>query len=201
VKSETDDVVDQLELQIAALAEQVSRLRRQRPMESVADYALHTADGEEVRLSALFGKYEEMILVHNMGTECSYCTMWADGFNGLLPHLEDRAAFVVVSPDEPSVQKRFAGERGWRFRMVSAAGTSLFADLGFDTAGGLMPGVSTLERRGGEMKRRSRAEFGPGDRFCAVWHLLDLLPRGRNGWEPRLDYRATTQAHHCSRGA
>jgi predicted dithiol-disulfide oxidoreductase (DUF899 family) len=199
MKSETDDVIDQLELQIAALSEQVGRLRRQRPMESVDDYLLHTADGEEVRLSALFGQHEEMILVHNMGVTCSYCTMWSDAFNGLLPHLQDRAAFVVVSPDEPAVQKRFAGERGWLFSMVSAAGSSLFKDLGFEVADGYMPGVSTLERRGSEIKRGARAEFGPGDRFCAVWHLFDLLPKGRNGWEPRQDYqKAKSRSHFCS---
>ena len=40
-----------------------------------------------------------------MGRGCSYCTLWADGFNGLRHHFEDRAAFVVVSPDTPEQQK------------------------------------------------------------------------------------------------
>jgi hypothetical protein len=33
-----------------------------------------------------------------------------------------------------------------------------------------------------------RAEFGPGDDFCAVWHFFDLLPEGVDGWEPRFAY-------------
>ena len=65
------------------------------------------------------------------GRGCVYCTMWADGFNGVVPHLEDRAAFVVVSPDEPHVQAEFAASRGWRFRMV-AARSDFTGDMGYE---------------------------------------------------------------------
>jgi predicted dithiol-disulfide oxidoreductase (DUF899 family) len=61
-----------------------------------------------VQLSDLFGEHEDLIVIHNMGVSCPYCTLWADGFNGLIRHLEDRAAFVMVSPDPPDIQKEFA---------------------------------------------------------------------------------------------
>jgi peroxiredoxin len=38
---------------------------------------------------------------------------------GIYNHLADRAAVVVVSPDPPEVQQRFAQSRGWKFPMVS----------------------------------------------------------------------------------
>jgi len=41
----------------------------------------------------------------------SLAVMWADGLTGLLHHIENRAAFVVISPDRPDVQKEFASSR------------------------------------------------------------------------------------------
>ncbi|HJT09252.1 MAG TPA: DUF899 family protein, partial [Candidatus Nitrosotalea sp.] len=58
--------------------------------EQVNDYELLDSENRKVNLSKLFGKKKDLIIVHNMGKTCPYCTMWADGFNGLLPHLEDR---------------------------------------------------------------------------------------------------------------
>lgn len=76
--------------------------------EQVNDYELLDSENQKVKLSKLFGKKNDLIIIHNMSKTCPYCTMWADGFNGLLPHLEDRATFVVSSPDEPAIQKEFA---------------------------------------------------------------------------------------------
>ena len=42
-----------------------------------------------------------------------------------------------------------------------------------------MPGVSAFSKDGdGRIFRVGRAEFGPGDNFCAIWHFFELLPRG-----------------------
>ena len=58
---------------------------------------------------------------------------------------------------------------------------------------GLMPGVSVFRKEtDGTIYRVSRAEFGPGDNFCAVWHFFDLLPEGIDGWEPKLSYELVT---------
>lgn len=185
-RSSLDAEIDALEARIGELQQRSAELRAARPREPVADFELVASSGEGVRLSDLFGDKADLFLVHNMGAACSYCSLWADGFAGLLPHLERRAAFVLVSPDPPERQRKIAAERSWRFRMASAQGTSLFEDLGFvDGDGNPMPGVSTLHRGAdGSIERVQRAEFGPGDQFCAAWHLLDLLDGGRRGWEP-----------------
>jgi hypothetical protein len=40
-----------------------------------------------------------------------------------------------------------------------------------------MPGVSTFARTSdGTIRRHAAAASGPGDRFCAVWSFIDLLP-------------------------
>jgi predicted dithiol-disulfide oxidoreductase (DUF899 family) len=186
-----DDEIDGLESQIRALSEQVADLRRRRNRERVADYVLRDAEGERP-LSTLFGRQARLILIHNMGRSCAFCTMWADGFTGLLPHLLSRAAFVLTSPDPPEVLRDFSRSRGWTFPVVSTTGSSFADDLGFlDPLEGLMPGVSAFEKNpDGTIDRVGRAEFCPGDNFCAVWHVFGLLPEGVDGWEPRLSYEA-----------
>ena len=190
MKTEIDRQVDELECQLQEIKRRLADLRQQRPPEEIGDYTLRDAGEREVMLSSLFGDHGELILVHNMGRACSYCTMWADGFTGLLPHLMSRAAFVVTSPDEPVAQEEFRRARGWNFPLYSTRGTSFAADMGFDGGEeGLMPGVSVFSKdEAGRIFRVGRAEFGPGDNFCAVWHFFELLPRGADGWEPRLSY-------------
>jgi predicted dithiol-disulfide oxidoreductase (DUF899 family) len=190
MKTETDRQIDELEYQLQDLKRKLAELYRQRPSEEIKNYRLLDSEGRGASLSSLFGDQNRLILVHNMGHNCSYCTMWADGFNGLLPYLNSRAAFALTSRDKPEVQKEFVQSRGWNFPVYSTAGTSLTADMGFDDEKeGLMPGVSVFTKEtNGKIYRVSRAEFGPGDNFCAVWHFFDLLPEGIDGWEPELSY-------------
>ena len=155
--------------------------------EEVADYALQTSNGP-VKLSELFGSKKDLFVIHNMGRSCIYCTMWADGYNGVYDHLADRAAFVISSPDAPDVQKAFAESRGWRFPMVSHMGTTFAADMGFHRNGRWRPGVSVFRNTGAGIVRLSEAGFEPGDDFCPTWHLFDLLPEGRAGWKPKQYY-------------
>jgi len=156
--------------------------------EIVTNYTFATADGTTT-LADLFGAKDDLILIHNMGTSCPNCTLWADGFNGIYDHLVNRAAFVVSSPDAPDVQKRFAAGRGWRFPMVSHQGTDFAANMGYRSErGGWLPGVSVFRRDKDRILRVSDTRFEPGDGFCSIWHLLDLLPDGAAGWSPRFTY-------------
>lgn len=194
MKTEIDKEIDDLDYQLQDIKAKLAERRRQRPREEVSDYQLLDSEGQEASLSSLFGDRSRLILVHNMGRSCAYCTMWADGFTGLLPHLESRAAFVLTSPDKPETQQEFAQSRGWNFPFYSTRGTSFVADMGFeDEKEGLMPGVSVFTKEtDGKIYRVSRAEFGPGDDFCAVWHFFDLLPEGIDGWEAKFSYELLT---------
>jgi predicted dithiol-disulfide oxidoreductase (DUF899 family) len=174
--------------QIAGLREKMRALQAEIEPQPVEDYELATPQGP-VRLSELFGGKDDLIVIHNMGASCPYCTLWADGFNGLYDHLADRAAFAVSSPDAPADQTRFAESRGWRFPMVSHQGTSFAADLGYRSeAGGWLPGVSVFRREDGRVLRVADTGFSPGDDFCTLWHLLDLFPDGAGGWSPKVRY-------------
>src|SRR5258708_30389314 len=77
--------------------EKLAALKRRLPPLEVKDYLLAGPDGR-VHLSELFRGKKDLVVVHNMGRSRRYCTMWADGFNGLRHHLAGRAGFALVSP-------------------------------------------------------------------------------------------------------
>ena len=166
-------------------------LRKALAPQQIDNYVLHDWSGNEVKLSELFGEKSDLIVVHNMGRHCTYCTLWADGFNGLHHHLSNRAAFVVVSPDAPEVQKAFATGRGWKFRMLSGHESDFIRDMGFidKEDDSYWPGVSTFRRLpDGTIQRVGADVFGPGDPYNSVWHFFDLLDGGTKGWQPQYSY-------------
>jgi predicted dithiol-disulfide oxidoreductase (DUF899 family) len=174
--------------QIAAVRAEMRKVAAAIEPQEVLDYPLQTSDGE-TRLSELFGGTPDLFVIHSMGTSCPYCTLWADGYNGIYPHLANRAGFVVTSPDPPQVQKAFAAGRGWRFPMASHLGSSFAQDMGYRSASGRwMPGISVFRRDGARILRVSDSGCGPGDDFCALWHFFDLLPEGAGEWRPRFGY-------------
>ena len=173
--------------QIADLRKKMREVQSEIKPEEVKDYVFAGTTGKR-RLSELFGGHDTLLVIHNMGAGCSYCTLWADGFNGVYDHLRDRAAFIVISPDAPEKQQAFAKSRGWRFPMLSNEGTSFASDMGYSRDGRVMPGVSVFKRDGDKILRVSDTSFSPGDDFCAVWHLFNLIPEGVAGWKPKYKY-------------
>jgi predicted dithiol-disulfide oxidoreductase (DUF899 family) len=168
--------------QIAAIRDKMRETLATVEPQEVANYEFTNLAGP-VRLAELFGGHEDLILIHNMGVSCPHCTLWADGYNGIHPHVVTRAGFAVSSPDRPPVQNKFAESRGWKFPMVSHAGSTFAADMGYVSAkGGWMPGVSVFRREADRILRVSDTGFSPGDDFCSLWHFFDLLPGGVGDW-------------------
>jgi peroxiredoxin len=116
-----NDKIQQLEKEIFDLIARLQALRKANTKKPVPNYRFKTLDGE-VTLLELFGERDKLMLIHNMGQGCRYCTLWADGFNGFVPHLESAMSLVLVSKDNPELQRTFANARGWRFRLASHGG-------------------------------------------------------------------------------
>jgi predicted dithiol-disulfide oxidoreductase (DUF899 family) len=177
-----------LEEELCELEAKVVRQRSDVKGQSVAEYLFADWDGRSTSLAQLFGDRDNLIVIHNMGAGCSYCTMWADGLNGLLPYLEKASAVAMVNHDDIEKQKEVSRDRGWKFRMLDASRNSFFADMGFRDKdnNGLLPGTSTFTRdRNGTVRRQAMAYFGPGDKFCPVFSFLDLLPSEiKDAFEP-----------------
>ena len=190
VLEETEKEIERLTKEFDAARNKLLEAKRARAPELVEDYILQGSGGEDVRLSQLFGQKNEMILVHNMGKRCRYCTLWADGLSGFVKHLENKAAFVVTSPDDPETQSKFARDRGWNFRMYSTERSSFTRDMGFlKEEKSYWPGVSFFRKDAdGKIYRTAKDIFWPGDLYCSVFHLFDLLPSGQMDWEPEYHY-------------
>ncbi|WP_417900307.1 DUF899 family protein [Bacillus haimaensis] len=177
--------IQKLELEIMEKKKQLAELRKGNKGEPVENYTFATSHNKPVTLLELFGDKEELLVVHNMGKSCSYCTMWADGFNGVYHHIIKKASFVVSSPDNTADQENFAAERNWIFPMVSTKENSFKEDMGFVLEGMNYPGVSVFTRNEkGKIFHHAKTFFGPGDDFCSVWSFFDLLPSGYEEYRP-----------------
>jgi predicted dithiol-disulfide oxidoreductase (DUF899 family) len=179
--------VAKLEAEIEVKKNELTELRRAMPKLRVANMTLKDEAGNPFTLREMFGQYKDLIVIHNMGQACSYCTLWADGLNGLVPHILSRSALVLVSPDEPEFMRAFAESRGWRYKLASSFGTDFAKMMEFDDDGkGTWPGFSTLRLNDDDtIDRLSYAHFGPGDDYCGIWFMLPLLQDGIAGYSPK----------------
>jgi len=186
-KVDPQSEIEKTEQEIATLVAKLETLRKDSVPQPVKNYEFKTLTGK-VSLLELFGDKDILFVVHNMGQGCRYCTLWADGINGFLPHLEDKFSLVLVSKDDPETQRRFALSRGWRFRMASHGGKDYIIDQSVRPGEKNMPGLSVYTRKGEEIYRKNASAFGPGDLFCSHWHLLSLAGVGLEDWTAQYNY-------------
>jgi len=154
----------------------------------VVDCTFTSASGP-LKLSEAFGDKTDLILIHNMGKCCSYCTMWADGINGLRIHLMDRAALLLISPDSVEELEEFATGRGWELPRASCDGAGYIEAFERSDTHHPNPGFSTLHKDAdGNIHRIAFESFGEHDNFCPVWPMIDRLKNGVNGWQAKFSY-------------
>lgn len=178
---------EKLEFEIYEKAQKLAALRRADADHPVPDYRFSTLDGE-VALSDLFDDKDQLLVIHNMGQGCRYCTLWGDGINGVLEHLEDAMAVVLVSRDPPAIQRRMALDRGWRFRTASHGGGAYMSEQCAMGDHANFPGAAVYARRDSGIVRRARCAFGPGDLYSPMWHFLALAGLGEADWTPQFHY-------------
>ncbi|MFQ5555918.1 MAG: DUF899 family protein [Acidimicrobiales bacterium] len=198
------------ELELMLQRERVAELRRSLPPgPEMPDYRFHQGptdlhvDGPltTVGLHELVGD-RPLVLYHFMygGAQvepCPMCAMWADGWDGVAPHLERTIDFAVVAAAPIDEWRAFARGRGWqRLRLLSAFGSSFKIHVGGEDAEGhQLPFVSVYHRTGGKVRlsysggAHIHGEHWRGvDLLSPVWHLLDLTRPGRGDWTPSLGY-------------
>ncbi len=175
--------ISSLTRELESLKKRIAELRRQ-TTEPVKNYVLDSMEGPK-SLSDFFGDKDELVVVHNMGQACNYCSLWADGLTGFTKHIQTRAGFVLVSADPIERLSLTADRRGWNFPIASNGESGFAVDMGFEGADGPGPGISAFTRRDGQIYRHGWSELGPGDEFCSIWGIWDLFPTGDAGWEPK----------------
>src|ERR1700757_3486107 len=199
------------EKEFTHLRDQLSRERRDLPWESVSkQYVFEGENGRET-LADLFGKRSPLIVYHFMyGPDweigCKSCSFWADNFNGIIPHLNQRdVSLVAVSRAPLEKLKAHARRSGWTFKWVSSLGSDFNFDYNVsfspealarreafynytpqDVGSTEMPGISVFFKDGDQIFH-SYSTYGRGlDMLNTAYHYLDLAPKGRD--EDGLEY-------------
>ncbi|MDD9908980.1 MAG: thioredoxin family protein [Ahrensia sp.] len=184
----------------------LSAKRRQMPWLRIdTDYRFDTVDGEK-SLAELFCGKSQLIVYHFMfGTDwnegCKSCSLNADGYDGLSPHLAARdAAFVTVSNAPLDTLLKYRDRMGWSFDWVSSIGPRFGTDFhvtvsqndrdrgktrynyrDIEPFSDEMPGVSVFATDGDGQVYHTYSSYSRGlDNIMAIYHYLDLLPKGRD---------------------
>ena len=122
------------EKEFTILRDQLSQERRNLPWTAVdKEYVFEGSSGKQT-LSELFDGRSQLIIYHFMfdpswEAGCPSCSFWADNFNGIIVHLNQRDV-TMVAVSKASYNKLAAYEKrlGWNFKWVSSYDT----DLNFD---------------------------------------------------------------------
>jgi predicted dithiol-disulfide oxidoreductase (DUF899 family) len=179
--------IAELEQEIFTLSSQLAGLRKAETGTEVADYSFETLEGA-VSLRSLFAGKKKLLAIHNMGQACRYCTLWGDGLNPFLSHLETAVAVVLLSKDDPATQRLFANSRGWRFRMASHGGGDYIREQSTLAGHENVPGMVSYELRDDKIFRMNACVFGPMDLYCSMWHILGLAGLSEEEWTPQYNY-------------
>lgn len=205
----------QAEVELMRQRENVAALRRTLPQgTAVKDYEFLEGPRElkegdapitTIRLSELFSASNRPLVVQHVmygkrqTSPCPMCTLWVDGLNGVVPHLERNVDFVVASAAEPVALRAHARARGWdKVRLLSCGNDTFQYDLGAEDEEGNQNStfsVFTLDPDGTPRHFYSchpqmAEDFSERgiDLLSPVWHLLDLTPQGRGNWYASLSY-------------
>jgi predicted dithiol-disulfide oxidoreductase (DUF899 family) len=116
------------------LRDELSRERRELPWERVTKhYVFEGAAGKET-LSDLFAGRGQLVVYHfmfdpNSDAGCRGCSFWADNYNGIIPHLQQRdVSFAAVSRAPLAKLQSFAVRMGWNFKWVCSANSDFNYD-------------------------------------------------------------------------
>lgn len=179
--------IQKLEMEALSIAKRLETLRRENDPGAVKNYRFETLAGP-VDLLTLFGDKDILLMIHNMGDGCRWCTSWADGLNAALPHLENSFSVVLVNKNDPSAQRKFALERGWNFRMASHGGGEYAKEQSVNGDVADWPGIACYARKDGQVFRKNASEFGPGDFFNPLFHVATLAGIGLEEFTPQFSY-------------
>jgi predicted dithiol-disulfide oxidoreductase (DUF899 family) len=194
------------EKEFTRLRDELSRERRELPWVRIEkNYVFEGENGKE-SLSDLFAGRSQLIVYHFMfdpgwKVGCKSCSFWADNFNGIIQHLNQRDASLVAISAAPFAKLReFQRRMGWSFKWLSAAGNDFNRDFGvsfsheelqagggsynFGTSkfrGPEAPGISVFYRNEkGEILRTYSCYARGLDMMNVAYHYLDLVPKGRD---------------------
>jgi predicted dithiol-disulfide oxidoreductase (DUF899 family) len=214
------------EKEFTQLRDQLSHARRDLPWVRVdkdKDYVFDGAGGKQT-LAELFAGRQQLIVYHLMfdpswEEACSRCSFWADNFNGVLVHLNQRDVSLVAISRAPFTKlPAFQKRMGWSFNWVSSFANDFNHDYHVSFApeqiaqGEVIynyrlvknsmserPGISVFYKDPGGTIFHTYSCYARGlDMLNVAYHYLDLTPKGRD--EEELPFPMAWVRYHGAYG-
>ena len=194
------------EKEFTQLRDELNQQRRDLPWEIVdKNYVFEGPEGKQTLPELFYGR-SQLIVYHFMfdpawEAGCQHCSFWADNFNPIVAHLNQRdVTMIAVSrapyPKLAAYQKRM----GWDFKWVSSFGTDFNFDYrvsfttdelekkdavyNFKTLHPGMPereGASVFYKDPEGRVFHTYSTYARGiDMLNTAYHYIDLVPKGRD---------------------
>jgi predicted dithiol-disulfide oxidoreductase (DUF899 family) len=194
------------EKEFTVLRDQLSQERRNLPWIAVdKEYVFEGSNGKET-LSELFDGRSQLIVYHfmfdpNWDAGCPSCSFWADNFNGIIVHLNQRdVTMIAVSRAPYNKLAAYEKRMSWNFKWVSSCDTDFNFDYdvsfrpeeiakkegmyNFTIQDPLSPereGVSVFYKDAADRIFHTYSAYARGiDMLNVAYHYLDLVPKGRD---------------------
>jgi len=188
------------------LGDELSRQRRELPWVKLEKpYSFEGPRGKET-LSDAFDGRRQLVVYHFMfGPDweagCPHCSFWADNFNEIIVHLNQRDVTMVAVSRAPYAKLAAYEKRmGWSFKWLSSGGSDFNFDFGVSFSPEQMesktaiynyrdgnPGSSEREGVSVFYKNRKNDVFHTYSAYArgidvlnTAYHYLDLAPKGRD---------------------
>ena len=194
------------EKEFTVMRDQLNQQRRKLPWEAVnKEYFFEGPNGKET-LEQLFDGRSQLIVYHFMfdpswDAGCLHCSFWADNFNEIIVHLNQRdVTMITVSRAPYSKLAAYKKRMGWDFKWVSSYDSDFNFDYdvsftpeelhrkeGFynydlqDTLSSEREGVSVFYKDPEGRLFHTYSAYARGiDMLNVAYHYLDLVPKGRD---------------------
>lgn len=194
------------EREFTLLRDKLGQQQRDMPWVLVdKEYLFDGPDGKQT-LSDLFDGRSQLIVYHfmydpNWDAGCPSCSFWADNFNGIVVHLNQRdVTMIAVSKAPYSKIGEYKKRMGWNFKWVSSYDNDFNFDyhVSFtleelsekkafynynlqDTHSPEREGVSVFYKDTAGHVFHTYSAYARGiDVLNVAYHYLDLVPKGRD---------------------
>ena len=188
------------------LRDQLSEQRRNLPWEAVTmEYVFEGPDGKQ-SLADVFDGRSQLIVYHfmfhpDLDAGCPHCSHWADNFNSIIVHLNQRdVTMVAVSRAPYSKLAAYERRMGWTFKWLSSfssdfnvdyhvsftpeevAAKQAFYNFAVENPRALeREGISVFYKDSNGRLFHTYSAYARGiDMMNVDYQYLDLVPKGRD---------------------
>jgi predicted dithiol-disulfide oxidoreductase (DUF899 family) len=193
------------EKELTHAREELAEARRALPRVRVEKPYVFDSEHGKRTLAELFDERGQLIVYHFMfpaswQAGCRSCSFWADGYDGIQPHLGARDVTLVAISKAPLAKLLPFRERmGWSFPWVSSEGSDFNRDFGVSLTPEEIankekvynfgtqpfgveeaPGISVFARDGDDVLHTYSCYARGLDWLNPAYQLLDLVPKGRD---------------------